>query len=431
MRFFTVFDIVKNKADQLGHSENEMYANLKKEKINKKDLLAYKDSGIIPTDEKVLSGILNYLDMSRVELELKLGRIPTGFEEVFSNSTKEIAKMLEEKNIVNQQQKEISISSVQPYYSSDLGKLYNGDCIELFKQVPNESVDTIFADPPFNLDKEYDEGVTDKNSFSGYLDWYYKWIEECIRVLKPGGSLFIYNIPKWNTYLSEFLNGRMNFRNWITVDMKFGLPIQGRLYPANYSLLYYVKGDKPKTFNVQRIPLQTCPHCGREIKDYGGYKNKMNPKGVTLSDVWSDIYPVRHNSSKNRKFNELSIKLLDRIISLSTNEGDVVLDPFGGSGTTFAVSELLGRKWIGFELGNCEIIKERLVNKEKDKKLFDKVYEEKNKLFPDRIKELRKKNGLWIDDDFRRGSDNKSTSDKSINEENNIKNYDQISLSLK
>ncbi|MED4469624.1 DNA-methyltransferase [Bacillus subtilis] len=431
LRFFTVFDIVKNKADQLGHSENEMYANLKKEKINKKDLLAYKDSGIIPTDEKVLSGILNYLDMSRVELELKLGRIPTGFEEVFSNSTKEIAKMLEEKNIVNQQQKEISISSVQPYYSSDLGKLYNGDCIELFKQVPNESVDTIFADPPFNLDKEYDEGVTDKNSFSGYLDWYYKWIEECIRVLKPGGSLFIYNIPKWNTYLSEFLNGRMNFRNWITVDMKFGLPIQGRLYPANYSLLYYVKGDKPKTFNVQRIPLQTCPHCGREIKDYGGYKNKMNPKGVTLSDVWSDIYPVRHNSSKNRKFNELSIKLLDRIISLSTNEGDVVLDPFGGSGTTFAVSELLGRKWIGFELGNCEIIKERLVNKEKDKKLFDKVYEEKNKLFPDRIKELRKKNGLWIDDDFRRGSDNKSTSDKSINEENNIKNYDQISLSLK
>ncbi|MDP0483483.1 DNA methyltransferase [Bacillus sp. FSL W8-1202] len=431
MRFFTVFDIVKNKADQLGHSENEMYANLKKEKINKKDLLAYKDSGIIPTDEKVLSGILNYLDMSRVELELKLGRIPTGFEEVFSNSTKEIAKMLEEKNIVNQQQKEISISPVQPYYSSDLGKLYNGDCIELFKQVPNESVDTIFADPPFNLDKEYDEGVTDKNSFSGYLDWYYKWIEECIRVLKPGGSLFIYNIPKWNTYLSEFLNGRMNFRNWITVDMKFGLPIQGRLYPANYSLLYYVKGDKPKTFNVQRIPLQTCPHCGREIKDYGGYKNKMNPKGVTLSDVWSDIYPVRHNSSKNRKFNELSIKLLDRIISLSTNEGDVVLDPFGGSGTTFAVSELLGRKWIGFELGNCEIIKERLVNKEKDKKLFDKVYEEKNKLFPDRIKELRKKNGLWIDDDFRRGSDNKSTSDKSINEENNIKNYDQISLSLK
>ncbi|MGJ6985524.1 DNA-methyltransferase [Bacillus subtilis] len=430
LRFFTVFDIVKNKADQLGHTEEEMYAYLKNYKLNKKDLLAYKENGVIPTDEKVLNGILSYLDMSKVELELKLGRIPTGFEEIFLNNTKEIAEILVEKNSVKQAEQS-PIPAIQPYYSSDLGTLYNGDCLELFKQVPNESVDTIFADPPFNLDKEYDEGVSDKNSFSGYLAWYYKWIDECIRVLKPGGSLFIYNIPKWNTYLSEYLNGRMNFRNWITVDMKFGLPIQNRLYPANYSLLYYVKGDKPKTFNVQRIPLQTCPHCGREIKDYGGYKNKMNPNGVTLSDVWSDIYPVRHSSSKNRKFNELSVKLLDRVISMSTNEGDVVLDPFGGSGTTFAVSELLGRKWIGFELGNCDIIKERLVNKEKDKKLFEKVYEEKNKLFPDKVKELRKKNGLWIDDDFRQDNEKETENDKKTNENNDNINYDQISLSLK
>ncbi|AEB25484.1 MULTISPECIES: DNA-methyltransferase [Bacillus] len=422
MRFFSVFDIVKNKANQLGYTETEMYAVLKNYNVNKKDLLAYKENGVIPTD-KVLNGILSYLGMTKVELELKLGRIPAGLEDVFLNNTKEIAKILENKNSVKLNEFN-SIQEIKPYFYTDLGKLYNGDCLELFKQVPDENVDTIFADPPFNLDKEYDEGVTDKNSFSGYLDWYYKWIDECIRVLKPGGSLFIYNIPKWNTYLSEYLNRKLNFRNWITVDMKFGLPIQNRLYPANYSLLYYVKGDKPKTFNVQRIPLQTCPHCGREIKDYGGYKNKMNPKGVTLSDVWSDIYPVRHSSSKNRKFNELSVKLLDRIITMSTNEGDVVLDPFGGSGTTFAVSEMLGRKWIGFELGNCEIIKERLKNKDKDKKLLGKVYEEKNKLFPNRVKELRKKNGLWIDDDFRQDHEGNSKGDKK--NENN----DQISLSL-
>lgn len=427
LRFFTVFDIVKNKADQLGHTEDEMYAFLKKEKLNKKDLLAYQESGIIPTDEKVLNGILNYLDMSRVELELKLGRIPEGFEDIFLNNTKEIAKILEERNSV-QEEEHNPIPATQPYYSSDLGKLYNGDCLELFKQVSSESVDTVFADPPFNLDKEYDEGVTDKISFSGYLDWYYNWIDECVRVLKPGGSLFIYNIPKWNTYLSEYLSRKLNFRNWITVDMKFGLPIQNRLYPANYSLLYYVKGEKPKTFNVQRIPLQTCPHCGKEIKDYGGYKNKMNPNGVTLSDVWSDIYPVRHSSSKNRKFNELSVKLLDRIISMSTNEGDVVLDPFGGSGTTFAVSELLGRKWIGFELGNCEIIKDRLENKEKDRKLFEKVYEEKNKLFPDKVKELRKKNSLWTDDDFKTDTEKKETEKDTKKSKDN---FDQISLSLK
>ncbi|MEH7693972.1 DNA-methyltransferase [Bacillus altitudinis] len=424
MCFSTVFDIVKNKADQLGHTEKEMYASLKNEKVNKKDILAYKESGVIPTDERVLNGILNYLDMSKTELELTLGRVPEGFEDVFLKNTKEIAKLLEKRKEAKKEEQN-TVPAIAPYYSSDLGKLYKGDCLELFKQVPNESVDTVFADPPFNLDKEYDEGVNDKNTFSGYLNWYYKWINECIRVLKPGGSLFIYNIPKWNTYLSEYLNRRMNFRNWITVDMKFGLPIQKRLYPANYSLLYYVKGDKPKTFNVQRVPLQTCPHCGREIKDYGGYKSKMNPNGVTLSDVWSDIYPVRHNSSKNRKFNELSVKLLDRVISMSTNEGEVVLDPFGGSGTTFAVSELLGRKWIGFELGNCEIIKDRLENKGRDKKLFKKVYEEKNKLFPDKVKELRKKNGLWTDDDFR--SDN----EKVLNGNTKENKHDQISLNLK
>lgn len=425
LRFFTVFDIVKDKADQLGHTEEQMYAYLKKEKIHKKDLLAYQENGVIPSEEKVLSGILSYLNMTKVELELKLGRIPEGFEDVFLNSSKEIAKILEDRKTVK---KEESIAKNDAYYSSNLGNLYNGDCLKLFKQVPSESVDTIFADPPFNLDKEYDEGVTDKNSFSGYLDWYYTWIDECIRVLKPGGSLFIYNIPKWNTYLSAYLSRKMNFRNWITVDMKFGLPIQNRLYPANYSLLYYIKGDKPNTFNVQRVPIQTCPHCSREIKDYGGYKNKMNPNGVTLSDVWSDIYPVRHTSSKNRKYNELSIKLLDRVISMSTNEGDIVLDPFGGSGTTFAVCELLGRKWIGFELGNCEIIKERLENKEKDRKLFEKVCDEKNKLFPDRVKEVRKRLGLWTDDDFLPGND----VDDPNRDTNKIgKSFDQISLNCK
>lgn len=400
LRFFTIFDVIKDKANRLGHTEDEMYALLKKEKINKKDLHAFKESGIIPTNEKLLNGILSYLEMTKVELELKLGRIPAGFEEAFLRSSKDIAKLLEERNNIRQEENNIT-PTIQPYFSSDFGELYNGNCLELFKLIADNSIDTIFADPPFNLDKEYDEGVTDKNSSSGYLDWYYKWIDECIRVLKPGGSLFVYNIPKWNTYLSGYLNGKMNFRNWITVDMKFGLPIQNRLYPANYSLLYYIKGEKPNTFNVQRIPLQTCPHCGKEIKDYGGYKNKMNPNGITLSDVWSDIYPVRHKNSKNRKFNELSIKLLDRVISMSTNQGDVVLDPFGGSGTTFAACELLGRRWIGFELGNCEIIKDRLENKVQDQKLFDKVYEEKNKLFPDKVKELRKKNGLWIEEDFR------------------------------
>lgn len=399
LRYFSIFDILETKSKKLGHTQTEFFSELKKRGISKKAIMPFSQSGSIPTDEILLNGVLDYLDMTKIELELSLGRVPSGFEDEFFDNAREISAILAKAKLIKKDIKESSLHL--PFYESKLGKLYNGDCIELFKQISDETIDTIFADPPFNLDKEYDEGVSDKNTFSGYLDWYFNWLDECIRVLKPGGSLFIYNIPKWNTYVAGYLNNKLTFRNTIAVDMKFGLPIQNKLYPANYSLLYYVKGEKPNTFNTQRVPLQTCPHCGRELKDYGGYKSKMNPEGVTLSDVWSDIYPVRHSGSKNRKFNELSVKLLDRIISMSTNKGDTVLDPFGGSGTTFAVSELLERKWIGFELGNCNVIKDRLENKEKDQKLISKVYEEKNKLFPDKVKSMRKLNGIWTDDDFR------------------------------
>lgn len=127
----------------------------------------------------------------------------------------------------------------------------------------------------------------------------------------------------------------------------------------------------------------------------------MNPLGVNVSDVWSDIYPVRHKNSKNRKYNELSVKLLDRVISMSTNPGDTVFDPFGGSGTTFAVAQLLDRKWIGSELGDCEIIKKRLINKEQDIEQLEKIHNESNCLFTPSIMKLRKKNGFWTSDDYK------------------------------
>lgn len=126
----------------------------------------------------------------------------------------------------------------------------------------------------------------------------------------------------------------------------------------------------------------------------------MNPLGVNVSDVWTDIYPVRHKRDKNRKYNELSVKLLNRIISMSTNEGDIVFDPFGGSGTTYAVAQLLNRKWIGCELGDCEIIKQRLINSRKDKEQLERIQEESRSLFTPQMAELRRKNGLWTCEDF-------------------------------
>ena len=248
---------------------------------------------------------------------------------------------------------------LEPVFETSLGMLYHADCLDLFPTIPSESIDAIFADPPFNLGKQYGHRVNDSREEDEYLAWCRQWLSECIRVLTPGGSLFVYNLPKWNIPCGAFLQEHLIFRHWIVVDIKFGLPIPGRLYPSHYSLLYYTKG-KPKVFNRPRVPILVCRHCGGEIKDYGGHRDKLNPDGLNLTDVWSDIPPVRHRSTKNRVGNELSIKLLRRVLEISTEPGDLVLDPFGGGGSTYEAAEEMHCHWIGCEIQDCEPIIRRL-----------------------------------------------------------------------
>ncbi len=278
-------------------------------------------------------------------------------------------------------------------FSTGLGKVLKGDCIQVMRRMPGRSVDCIFADPPFNLRKDYGPVVKDNLSDRDYLEWSYKWMAEAVRLLKYGGSLFLYNLPKWNIHLASYLDRFLQFRHWIAVDIKFSLPIQGRLYPSHYSLLYFVKASRPRTFNPPRLPIQTCRHCGGEIRDYGGYKNKMNPRGVNLTDVWNDIPPVRHKRYKKRGANELALKMLDRVMDISTRQGDVVLDPFAGSGTTLAACELKNRRWIGIELGDCGPMIERLSSLDKERQQLASLQAEINTLFTPETLALRNKNG--------------------------------------
>lgn len=255
---------------------------------------------------------------------------------------------------------------MQPIFETLLGKLYQGDCLELLSRTPDESVDVVFADPPFNLGKAYGSSINDKLSDETYLSWCEAWIKDCARIIKPGGAFYLFNIPRWNIELGHFLNNaQMTFRHWIAVDIKSSLPIQGRLYPSHYSLLYYTKG-KPETFVRPRLPIAACRHCGKDIKDYGGHRNKLHPDGINLTDVWLDIPPVRHKATKRRGANELSEKLLERVLTISSETGGMVLDPFGGSGTTYAVAEKMHRQWIGCELGDVEPIKRRLLGEDAD-----------------------------------------------------------------
>ena len=247
-----------------------------------------------------------------------------------------------------------------PYYTTELGELLQGDSLAILPTLPSKSYDLIFADPPFNLAKDYGRGINDKMKDGDYVAWCNTWIAECVRLLAPGGSIWIYNLPRWNVELGHELNRHgMFFRHWIAIDVKMSLPIPGRLYPSHYSLIYYSDG-KPRVFNRPRVPIPVCRHCGGDIKDYGGHRNKLNPEGLNLTDVWTDITPVRHGRTKTRQANQLSEKLLERVLTIGTEPGDYVLDPFGGSGTTYAIAERLHRHWTGIELGDCEPIARRL-----------------------------------------------------------------------
>ncbi|MBB2187849.1 site-specific DNA-methyltransferase [Gluconacetobacter liquefaciens] len=303
-----------------------------------------------------------------------------------------------------------------PIFETTLGRAYQGDCLEFLQSVESEVVDLAFADPPFNLGKKYSSGFHDKHEEEDYISWCKAWIDEMIRTLKPGGSLFLWNLPKWNLPLGAYVGEKLTFRHWISVDIKYSLPIRGRLYPSHYSLLYFVKGTKPTTFHPDRIPTPCCRHCGGELRDYGGYKDKMNPNGVNLSDVWTDIPPVRHAKYKKRDANALSLKLMDRIICMASDAGDLILDPFGGSGTTFVAAELNGRRWIGSEL-DCSTIVERFSDLKGDKEHLIDIHSSKNTLFTKTDLERRRKNGKPLPKAYRLKEDIASCDCSPKNEE--------------
>jgi site-specific DNA-methyltransferase (adenine-specific) len=228
------------------------------------------------------------------------------------------------------------------------------------RSIASESIDCIFADPPFNIGKEYNNGHSDLLSQDKYLDWCRLWVTEAVRLVKDGGAIFVYNLPRWAYHLASYLEEQeMEFRHWIAVSMKGTFPRGKKLYPAHYALLYFTKGT-PKTFNRIRLPIPTCRHCGKDIKDYGGHRKYLNPAGLNLTDFWEDTSPARHRKNKSRwHINELKPIIPERCIQISTNPGDIVLDPFGGGGSTYVTAEHLHRRWLGTEIGPCEPILER------------------------------------------------------------------------
>jgi site-specific DNA-methyltransferase (adenine-specific) len=229
-----------------------------------------------------------------------------------------------------------------------LNQIIQGDCLEVLREIPDNSVDVTFADPPFNLKKKYNS-TKDSLDLQEYLHWCKLWINEMVRITKPTGSIFLHNIPKWLTYYTTILNESAQFKHWISWDAPTS-PMGKSLQPSHYGILYYAKDTKQNKFYEIRYPHKRCRKCGYLYKDYGGKKGMLHPFGPLLSDVWTDIHRVKHNKYRDEHPCQLPIHLLERIILMSSDEGDVVLDPFSGTGTTAIAAKRLGRNYIGIEL---------------------------------------------------------------------------------
>ncbi|PKL44903.1 MAG: restriction endonuclease [Planctomycetes bacterium HGW-Planctomycetes-1] len=250
-----------------------------------------------------------------------------------------------------------------------LNQIIQGDCLTLFQNIPDNSVDITFADPPFNLKKKYNS-TKDSLALQEYLNWCELWIGEMVRVTKPTGSIFLHNIPKWLTYYSAFLNKIAHFKHWISWDAPTS-PMGKSLQPAHYGILFYAKDPAQTKFYEIRYPHKRCRKCNYLHKDYGGKKAGLHPFGPLMSDVWTDIHRIKHNKYRDEHPCQLPIHLLERIILMSTDENDIVLDPFSGTGTTAIAAKRLGRKYIGFELDDeyVRISESKLLQEEADSKI--------------------------------------------------------------
>lgn len=222
-----------------------------------------------------------------------------------------------------------------------------GDALEVLRQLPDESVDLVFADPPYNLDKAY-ATYNDEKDKETYLNWCNSWLDEYIRVLKPTGSLYVLNLPRWGMHHAAYLNRRLYFQNWIVWDA-LSEP-RGKIMPAHYALLFYTKHPTNFTFHYEDVsPIDARVYCLR-ASCIRRRKALGDDQKEPLTDIWWDIHRIKHRRFRDYHPCQLPDGLLERIIRLSTNPGDIVLDALVGTGTTAVVAAKQGRRYIAIDI---------------------------------------------------------------------------------
>ncbi len=237
-------------------------------------------------------------------------------------------------------------------------KIICGDCIEMLNEVKEPFADLVFADPPFNIGYQYDH-YKDKLKKGKYLHWTRDWMTACVNVLKPAGSFYIAIGDDYAAHVrlaGEELG--LHCRNWIIWHYTFGQQTKNKFARAHTHILYFVKDEREFTFNEHAVRLPS----DRQLI----YNDKRaNAAGKMPDDVWNTYSRVCGTFKERQGWHPCQMPelLLTRIIATSSNPGDLVLDPFIGSGTTAAAAMQLGRDYCGFDISEnyVENSKKRLV----------------------------------------------------------------------
>ena len=237
-------------------------------------------------------------------------------------------------------------------FEKDGHKIYWGDSINILQnQIPNESIDLIFVDPPYNIGKNFN-GLKDKwKNEDDYLSWCYQWIDLCIQKLKPSGSMYIMTSTQFMPYFDIFIRKKMVILSRIVWSYDSSGVQAKNYYGSMYEpILFCVKDKNNYTFNAKDIMVEAKTGSKRKLIDY-----RKNPPQVYSSEkvpgnVW-EFARVRYRMDEYENHpTQKPITLLDRIIKASSNEGDTILDPFSGTFTTGFVAKQLSRKSISIEI---------------------------------------------------------------------------------
>lgn len=253
----------------------------------------------------------------------------------------------------------LSENNIKTRFTHQNGYLYEGDLLTWLKLLKNSSVDLVFADPPYNLNKE------DWDNFESqevYIEWSLKWIKEVARILKPNGSMYICGFSEILADLKHPASKYFKSCRWLVWHYKNKANL-GKDWGRSHESIIHFRKEKKVKLNIDsiRIPygnhtLKYPSHPQAETSNYGNGKRKdiwfPNPLGAKPKDVIDIPTTCNGMNEKTPHPTQKPEELVRKLILASSKVGDVVLDPFSGSGTTVVVAEQLQRKWLGCELNS-------------------------------------------------------------------------------